>query len=71
MRGTLLPAETAVADLGVQRGEEQVLHDRAIIRIARVPVVVLQQAGDLRFGEQLGGEQPLLLDEPHEQQPRN
>ena len=71
MRGALLPAETALADLGVQRGEEQVLHDRAVVRIARVPVVVLQQAGDLRFGEQFGGDQPLFLDEPHEQQPRN
>ena len=61
-------AETALVDLGVQGGEEQVLQHRAIIGIAAVPIVIPQQAGDLRLDEQVAGNQSLLLDEPDEQQ---
>ncbi len=67
--GVGFAAEPAPVDLGVQRGEEQILQHGAIVGIACVTVVVLQQPADLRFDEQIVGDQTLLLDEPYEQQP--
>ena len=64
----VLLAETALPDFGVQRGKEQVLQHGAVVGIPAGAVVVLEQAGDLVFDEQVVGHQPFLLEEPDEQQ---
>ena len=64
-----LGAEAALADFGVEGGEKQVLQDGAVVGIAGIAVVILEQGGDPVFDKQLAGHQPFLLDEPDEQQP--
>ena len=63
-----LGAEAALADFGVEGGEKQVLQDGAVVGIAVVAVVILEQGGHPVFDKQLAGHQPFLLDEPDEQQ---
>ena len=64
-------AETALLNGRVQGGKEQVLQDGAVVGIAAIPVVILQQLRRPMLGKQLAGDQPLFLEEPDEQQPRN
>ena len=71
VRGVGFGAEPALGYLRVQRGEEQVLDDGAVVRIAARAVVIAQQRRDLLFDEQVFVDQPLLFDEPDEQQPRD
>ena len=64
-------AESAFVDFGVQRGKKQVLQHGPVVGIAGVRGVVVQQAGDSGFVEQVVGNQPLFFDEPDEQQARD
>ena len=47
------------------------MEDGAVVRIAVLAVVIAQQRRDALFDEQVFVHQPLLLDEPDEQQPRD
>ncbi len=67
VRGVGLAAEGALFDLGVQGGEEQVLEHGAVV-VRLVGRVVLERVAGEAFLEQLAGDQPLLLQEPDEEQ---
>ena len=60
-------AETALGNLGVQGGEEQILQYGSVIGIAGLAVVVFQQAVDPRLDEQVAIDQSLFFHEPDEQ----
>ena len=60
--------EAALVDLGVQRGEEQVLEHGPVV-VRAVGRVFLERAAGEDLVEQLLRNQPLLFQEPDEQQP--
>ena len=70
MVGGRFAAESPLFYLSVERGEEQVLQYRAVIRIPAIAVVAYQQFLDPLLNEQIGANKPLFLDEPDEYQAR-
>ena len=67
----VLPAEPALANFGIQRGEEQVLQHGPVVGIASATIIVFQQLTHPVLYEQFLCYQPLLLDEPYEHQASN
>ena len=67
MRGVCFSAKLTLFYLGVQRGEEQVLQNGAVVGIAVLTVVVLQQVAHILLLKQFLGDQSLLLQKPDEQ----
>ena len=67
VRGVGPLAEGALADLGVESGEEQVLEHRAVV-VRRFPLVIPERFASEALIEQLAHDEPLLLQEPDEEQ---